>query len=178
MKTWPTISHTTLEGCDSGAIVRMIKSDSTILAIVCEEISGSKGLIFLEDNKATYHPKCSGSIELFQYDCDPVLLLDHSSLVTSKQEQIRTTMGLVVSVKSGCYMNVHHATDSDQPEYQSGQPEYQFQFKCNTVESALQERKSDDNVGVAFRKWHIALANPYIPNEDPIKIFSMNAASV
>ena len=166
MKIWPTISHTTLDRCKSGEIVRTTKSHLPApLAIVCENSMGSKGLIFLYDNKAIFRsPSDPSSVEIFQYGCEPILLLDHGSSVTSDQGDIIYEMGLVTFFESGCYMNAYHDQYLERPHMQ-------FHFKSKTVDFAAPI--NCEGMGMAFRQWRLALVNPYIANAEPIEIFKM-----
>ena len=166
MKIWPNISQTTLEKCSKGAIVHMVGSRfDNLLAIVCEDRDGGKGLIFLGDKEVVYWPnKDPGSTDVFLYEGDPVLLLDHDSTTTSyKYHEIKGKMGLVVFVESGCYMNVHHATNI-------ARSELRYHFESKTIDHAFNSDKID---GVAFLNWSFVLANPHISHAKPLEIFSM-----
>ena len=166
MKIWPTISHKTLDKCNKGAFVRTTIPKLPPLGIVCDDTGGSRGLIFLGDNCAIYHPIVKpSSYEVFQYGCDTVLLLDQDSSDTSSQLDMRSTMGLVVFFKSGCYINVHH-------HYNPGQHELQFNFDTKIIHFAT-HRPGDDK-GLAFKRWGLTLVNPYISNTNPVEIFNMS----
>ena len=67
-------------------------------------------------------------------------------------------------VKSGCYMNVAHATNKMRPEFR-------YHFKSKTVDHAFNSDKGD---GVAFNTWRFVLANPHISHVEPLEIFAMN----
>ena len=98
MGIWPDMSLTTLKECRNGAIVHIVGSHfDNLLAIACEDKDGGKGLIYLGDNEVVYWSyEDPGSIEVFQYEGDPILLLDHDSAITSYQNGISRKMGLVV----------------------------------------------------------------------------------
>ena len=165
MNIWPAISHTTLEACDNGAIVRVVEpSVPGSLAIVCNDRDGDKGLIFLKEENLVFQPiKNPHAMQIFCYDSDPVLLLDHASVVYSCDEEIRRQMGVVVFVKSGCYLNVHLATNSSKRELR-------FSFKNKVVESVYE---SDEHEGMAYKNWRLVLVNPHDSYSEPVEIFGM-----
>ena len=168
MNIWPAFSHTTLETCDNGAIVRVVVPrvpDS--LAIMCKDRDGGKGLIFLNEKNLVFKPiENPRSIQIFRYDTDPVLLLDHASIVYSCDEEIRRQMGVVVFVKSGCYLNVHLDTSSFKRELR-------FSFKNKVVESVYE---TDEHDGMAYKNWRLVLVNPHDSNSEPVEIFSMQSS--
>ena len=165
MKIWPTISRTTLKACNDGAIVRVAGSHfPNLLAIVCKDKDGGKGLIFLGERTASFRPvERPAQVEVFPYGGDPVLLLDHANSYPSDKDEISRKMGLVVFVKSDWYLNVHHVTDLERPHLQ-------FNLEHNTVDRAY---KNDSEDGVVFNNWKLALVNSHIPHAKPTKIFTM-----
>ena len=168
MEIWPYISRKSLKECKSGAIVHIVGSHfDNLPAIVCEDNDTGKGLIYLGDNDVVYWlAKDPGSIEVFSYDGDPVLLLDHKSATTSySYHKTRKTIGLVAFVESGCYMNVSLATEQMRPEFR-------YHFESARVSPAYE---SDKGNSVVFRNWSLVLTNPDIPHAKPLEIFSMKS---
>ena len=166
MKIWPNMSHTTLKACSKGALVRMVGSRiDNLLAIVCEDRDGGKGLIYLGNKEVVYWPnEAPGSTDVFLYEDNPVLLLDHASATASyKYPEPRGKMGLVVFVESGCYMNVRHATNKLRPEFR-------YDFERKTLNHAFTSDKGD---GVVFRNWSLVLTNPHISHAKPLELVSM-----
>ena len=122
-------------------------------------------MIFLGAGSAIYHDVTDPKLfEVFKYDCDPVLLLDHDSLDTYSQQDMRSRMGLIVFFKSGCYMNAYQPDNMPKPELQ-------FDLKSKIIDGVT--IKKGDNEGVAFKRWGLALINPYISNANPVEIFNM-----
>ena len=165
MKVWPTISHTTLETCNSGEIVRVVESSfPDYLAIVCKNRDVGYDLIALRKNELVCETvEDTSLLEVFRYECDPILMLDHTSSFSSYDEEIWKKMGLVVFVKSGCYLTVNLASSSKKSECR-------FNTKSKLVDSAYGD---DDHEGLAFKNWRIVLVNPYMLHADPVEIFSM-----
>ena len=166
MKIWPNIAQTTLEKCSKGAIVHMVGSRvDNLLAIVCEDNYRVKGLIYLGKENVVFQPFTDpSSIDVFLYEGDPVLLLDHDSATTSYNfHEARVKMGLVVFVESSCYMNVSHIANKMRPEFR-------YHFKGGHVSPTSE---SDKGNSVVFRNWSLALTNPDTPHAKPLEIFSM-----
>ena len=162
MNIWPPISHTTLKACKSGTLVESKFTRS--LAIVCEYNAVHKGLISLKHGEVKFYPvRNPDVVEVFQYGEDVVLSLDHVNPYTSDGKKLRTTMGFIVCVKSGLYLNVHHVSDMVHPHLQ-------FNFKNKILTNAHQ---SDEDEGLTFSNWKLVLVNPHNSHEKPVTLFTM-----